>query len=149
MSKTEFTASANVRITVEVQNLGPYGADWTAEKIHEQTSKEAIEKVLRLLASCQHCGKERSHGRFAIVSVEPGFYGQKFLDLALPKIEQLKKMIGSRDILIEADGGIGEGNIGRLARAGVDIVVAGSSCFAPPDSPSDRARALKSAALNG
>ena len=68
MSKTEFTASANVRITIEVQNLGPYGADWTAEKIHEQTSREAIEKVLRLLASCEHCRKERSHGRFAIVS---------------------------------------------------------------------------------
>ena len=69
MGKTEFTASANVRITIEVQNLGPYGADWPAEKIHEQTGKEAIEKVLRLLASCQHCGKERSHGpRFAIVS---------------------------------------------------------------------------------
>lgn len=68
MSKdTGFTASANVRITIEVQNLGPYGADWTAEKIHEQTGKEAIDKVLRLLASCQHCGKERSHGRFAIV----------------------------------------------------------------------------------
>jgi hypothetical protein len=63
-----FTASANVRVTVEVQNLGPYGADWTAEKIHEQTGKEAIEKVLRLLGVCQHCGKERSYGRFAIVS---------------------------------------------------------------------------------
>jgi hypothetical protein len=50
-------------------NLGPYGEGWTADKIHEQTSKEAVEKVLRLLASCcQHCGKERSHGRFAIVS---------------------------------------------------------------------------------
>jgi hypothetical protein len=57
MSKDNgFTASANVRVTIEVQNLGPYGADWTAEKIHEQTGKEAIEKVLRLLASCQHCG---------------------------------------------------------------------------------------------
>ena len=66
--RRDFTASANVRVTIEVQNLGPYGADWTAEKIHEQTGKEAIEKVLRLLACCQHCGKERSHGRFAIVS---------------------------------------------------------------------------------
>ena len=70
MSKTEFTASANVRVTVEVMNLGPYGADWTADKIHEQTSKEAVEKVLRLLGVCQHCGKERANGagRFAIVS---------------------------------------------------------------------------------
>jgi hypothetical protein len=70
VSKTEFTASANVRVTVEVQNLGPYGADWTADKIHEQTSMEAVEKVLRLLGVCQHCGKERANGagRFAIVS---------------------------------------------------------------------------------
>ena len=69
MSKTEFTASANVRVTVEVMNLGPYGADWTADKIHEQTGKEAVEKVLRLLGACQHCGKERAHGtRFAIVA---------------------------------------------------------------------------------
>ena len=68
MIKTEFTASANVRVTVEVMNLGPYGADWTADKIHEQTSKEAVEKVLRLLGACQHCGKERANGagRFAI-----------------------------------------------------------------------------------
>ena len=66
--KREFTANARVRVTVEVHNLGPYGADWTAEKIHVQTGKEAIDKVLRLLACCQHCGKERSHGRFAIVS---------------------------------------------------------------------------------
>ena len=70
MIKTEFTASANVRVTIEVQNLGPYGADWTAEKIHEQTSREAVAKVLRLLGVCQHCGKERANGagRFAIVS---------------------------------------------------------------------------------
>ena len=69
MSKTEFTASANVRVTVEVQNLGPYGADWTADKIHEQTSKEAVETVLRLLGVCQHCGKDRANGagRCAIV----------------------------------------------------------------------------------
>ena len=70
MSKTEITASANVRVTVEVQNLGPYGADWTADKIHEQTAREAVEKVLRLLGVCQHCGKERVNGagQFAIVS---------------------------------------------------------------------------------
>ena len=70
MGKAEFTASANVRLTVEVMNLGPYGEGWTADKIHEQTSKEAVEKVLRLLGVCQHCGKERANGagQFAIVS---------------------------------------------------------------------------------
>ncbi len=53
MGQTEFTASANVRITVEVQNLGPYGADWTAEKIHEQTEREAIEELTRIIQAGQ------------------------------------------------------------------------------------------------
>lgn len=42
MGKTEFTASATVRLTVEVSNLGPYGEDWPASKIHAQTAREAI-----------------------------------------------------------------------------------------------------------
>ena len=53
MSKTEFTASANVRVTVEVMNLGPYGADWTADKIHEQTSMEAVNTIVRVLSAGQ------------------------------------------------------------------------------------------------
>ncbi len=88
-------------------------------------------------------------GMVLIMSVEPGFYGQKFLDLALPKARALKAMIGSRDILIEMDGGIGEGNIAEVAKAGVDIVVAGSACFAGPESPSQRALAMKAAARAG
>ena len=53
MIKTEFTASANVRVTVEVMNLGPYGADWTADKIHEQTEREAVEELERLIQAGQ------------------------------------------------------------------------------------------------
>lgn len=53
MSKTEFTASANVRVTVEVLNLGPYGEGWTAEKIHEQTALEAVEELERLIQAGQ------------------------------------------------------------------------------------------------
>jgi len=49
MGKTEFTASANVRVTVEVQGLGPYGADWTAEKIHAQVERGAVEELKRLI----------------------------------------------------------------------------------------------------
>ena len=51
MSKTEFTASANVRVTVEVQNLGPYGDDWTAAKIHEQTASEAVDELRAVIAA--------------------------------------------------------------------------------------------------
>ena len=53
MSKTEFTASANVRVTVEVMNLGPYGADWTAEKIHAQVEREAVAELSRLVQAGQ------------------------------------------------------------------------------------------------
>jgi hypothetical protein len=53
MSKTEFTASANVRLTVEVMNLGPYGEGWTADKIHEQTEREAVEELTRIIMAGQ------------------------------------------------------------------------------------------------
>jgi len=53
MEKTEFTASANVRVTVEVLNLGPYGPDWTLVKIHEQTEREAVEELQRLIREGQ------------------------------------------------------------------------------------------------
>jgi hypothetical protein len=53
MSKTEFTASANVRLTVEVMNLGPYGEGWTADKIHEQTEREAVEELTRIILAGQ------------------------------------------------------------------------------------------------
>lgn len=53
MGKTEFTASANVRLAVEVMNLGPYGADWTADKIHEQTAREAVEELERIIQAGQ------------------------------------------------------------------------------------------------
>ena len=51
MSKTEFTASANVRVTVEVMNLGPYGADWTADKIHDQTAREAVDELRAVITA--------------------------------------------------------------------------------------------------
>lgn len=73
MSKTEFTASANVRLTVEVQNLGPYGADWTADKIHEQTERGAIEELTRIIQAGQKevpgCARVRIVGQPEVVIV--------------------------------------------------------------------------------
>ena len=43
--KRDFTASARVRVTVEVLNLGPYGADWKAGDIHDQVAREAQQKT--------------------------------------------------------------------------------------------------------
>jgi ribulose-phosphate 3-epimerase len=74
-----------------------------------------------------------------IMSVNPGFGGQSFIDSALRKIEQARKIIDAeharsgRDIRLEVDGGIKIDNIRRVADAGADTFVAGSAIFNTPD----------------
>jgi len=66
-----------------------------------------------------------------IMTVNPGFGGQSFVPGSNGKIRALKKMIDEKgaDILIEADGGIGPGNVAEIAAAGCDVFVAGSAVF--------------------
>ncbi len=70
-----------------------------------------------------------------IMSVNPGFGGQSFIDSALRKIEHVRKRIDAsgRDIRLEVDGGIKVDNIRRVADAGADTFVAGSAIFGQPD----------------
>ena len=71
-----------------------------------------------------------------IMTVEPGFGGQSFMADMLPKAVAIRKeaeRLGLSDLLIEADGGIGEQNIKLLADAGVDVCVAGTSVFKAED----------------
>jgi ribulose-phosphate 3-epimerase len=70
-----------------------------------------------------------------VMSVNPGFGGQGFIDSALRKIEQARKRIDAsgRDIRLEVDGGIKADNIARVAAAGADTFVAGSAIFGKPD----------------
>jgi ribulose-phosphate 3-epimerase len=70
-----------------------------------------------------------------IMSVNPGFGGQGFIDSALRKIEQARQRIDAsgRDIRLEVDGGIKADNIARVAAAGADTFVAGSAIFGKPD----------------
>ena len=70
-----------------------------------------------------------------IMSVNPGFGGQSFIDSALRKIEQARRRIDAsgRDIRLEVDGGIKADNIRRVAAAGADTFVAGSAIFGQPD----------------
>jgi len=70
-----------------------------------------------------------------IMSVNPGFGGQGFIDSALRKIEQARKRIDAsgRDIRLEVDGGIKADNIRRVADAGADTFVAGSAIFGQTD----------------
>ena len=74
-----------------------------------------------------------------IMSVNPGFGGQKFIPAALDKIKAVRQRIdlqvkaGGRDIMLEVDGGVKTDNIGAVARAGADTFVAGSAIFGAGD----------------
>jgi ribulose-phosphate 3-epimerase len=70
-----------------------------------------------------------------IMSVNPGFGGQKFIPNSVQKIGNLKKMITERnlEVDIEVDGGVTPDNVATLVRAGADIFVAGSAVFHTPD----------------
>lgn len=70
-----------------------------------------------------------------VMTVEPGFGGQSFMEDMLPKVEEIKsyaKSIG-KELLVEADGGINGNTIAACARAGVDISVSGTGVFKAPD----------------
>ena len=92
-----------------------------------------------------------------IMSVNPGFGGQKFIPQALAKLKEARARIDAyragpgqgRDIWLEVDGGVKADNIGAIARAGADTFVAGSAIFGAPDYAtviSDMRRELAAAA---
>jgi len=64
-----------------------------------------------------------------VMSVNPGFGGQTFLESQLQKIRRIREMIGDRSIALEVDGGIKTENIGKVVEAGANVVVAGSAVF--------------------
>lgn len=78
-----------------------------------------------------------------IMSVNPGFGGQPFIEHSCAKVAELRELIESTGskALIEVDGGVNAETGARLARAGADILVAGSYVFGAPD-PKERIRAL-------
>jgi len=70
-----------------------------------------------------------------VMTVNPGFAGQKFIEGMLAKIETLRGWIDDRglEVVLEVDGGIREGTIERAAGAGADVFVAGTAVFGAPD----------------
>lgn len=64
-----------------------------------------------------------------VMTVNPGFGGQKFIHQMLPKITQLRQMIGDRPIHLEVDGGVDPQTAPLVAQAGADVLVAGSAVF--------------------
>jgi len=80
-----------------------------------------------------------------VMSVNPGFGGQKFIERTYTKLERLRAMMASAGAacLVEVDGGVGMGNARKLADAGADVLVAGNAVFSAVD-PLATIRALKS-----
>ncbi|MCB9729883.1 MAG: ribulose-phosphate 3-epimerase [Deltaproteobacteria bacterium] len=91
--------------------------------LNPHTPPESIEYVL-----------DRLH-HVLVMSVNPGFGGQKFIPGVLPKIARLRRWIDERglDVRIEVDGGVKPDTIGAIREAGADVFVAGSAVFGADD----------------
>jgi ribulose-phosphate 3-epimerase len=83
-----------------------------------------------------------------VMSVNPGFGGQKFIQTSLDKVRRLRRMIDERGLRtrIEIDGGIDRHNIAEVVAAGAEIIVAGSAVFGNSD-PAQSVRELREATL--
>jgi len=68
-----------------------------------------------------------------VMTVNPGFGGQEFMDNQLDKIAKIKKMIGSKDIILSVDGGINPKTASEAIAVGADMLVAGTAVFAGND----------------
>ena len=81
-----------------------------------------------------------------VMTVEPGFGGQSFMESTMPKLRLLKDAVGELDVWLQVDGGIDENTIGIAAEAGADTFVAGSAVFGG-SAPAARIDALRAAAV--
>lgn len=82
-----------------------------------------------------------------VMTVNPGFGGQKFIPATLAKIAAARQLLDAagRPVELEVDGGIGPQNAAQVVAAGANVLVAGSSLFAHPDGPAAGIRALRQA----
>ncbi|HEX8005589.1 MAG TPA: ribulose-phosphate 3-epimerase [Trebonia sp.] len=79
-----------------------------------------------------------------LMTVEPGFGGQRFLDLVMPKLRRARAMVNAHggSVWLQVDGGVGAETIERCAEAGADVFVAGSAVYGADD-PARAVRALR------
>jgi len=105
-----------------IQNIKSYGVK-AGVSLNPGTSLSTIEEVLSDL------------DMVLIMSVNPGFGGQSFIESQLDKIRRLRQMITERglDVDIEVDGGIKASNVAAVVEAGANVIVAGSAIFGADD----------------
>ena len=100
--------------------------------LNPATHEDAVQYVMHLV------------DMILLMSVNPGFGGQKFIPAVLPKVEKVREMIekSGRDIELEIDGGVNFDNIGDIINAGAIVIVAGNTVFSYPD-PAEAIARLK------
>lgn len=105
-----------------IQKIGKLGMK-PAVSINPHTEVSLLEPVLKDL------------NMVLVMTVNPGFGGQNFIEASYDKIRKLRKMISDAgaDTLIQVDGGVTEKNIGELISAGVDVFVVGNTIFSAED----------------
>lgn len=105
-----------------IQNVKELGVK-AAVALNPSTPLSTIEEILDEL------------DMILIMSVNPGFGGQKFISSALNKIERLRTLLNERDLAadIQVDGGINEGTAAQVVAAGANILVAGSAIYGSAD----------------
>jgi ribulose-phosphate 3-epimerase len=96
-----------------IKGLGKKAGVSITPSTHESAIEHVLDKVDLIL----------------VMTVNPGFGGQAFIPAQLDKIRSIRKMIGSRPIHLEVDGGINAGTVAQVAEAGANVIVAGSGVF--------------------
>ena len=131
-----------------VERFAKAGADIIT--VHYEACKENLKEVLSLIKSTGvKCGAVINPDTpvdkikdvvclcdmVLVMSVFPGFGGQKFIPSALDKLRELRKLIdeSGRDIDLEIDGGVTEENVEEIKAAGANVIVAGSTVFKAAD----------------
>lgn len=131
-----------------VERFAKAGADYIT--VHYEACKDNLRGVLELIKSTgAKCGAvinpdtpvEKIQDVISlcdmvlVMSVFPGFGGQKFIPESLDKLRQIRAIIdeSGKDILLEIDGGVNAENVEEIKAAGADVIVAGSAVFNAPD----------------
>ena len=133
--------------------LGAYSVTF-----HAEAAKDAVALARRLRAIGARAGIALKPGtavdpylelllefdQVLVMTVEPGFGGQRFMASVMPKLVALRAAVGERDIWLQVDGGVDENTIGIAAEAGADTFAAGSAAFR--GDPAEQIAALRKAA---
>lgn len=147
---TSLPVDVHLMVTNPDDTIGGYldaGADYVS--FHMETARHAHRMVSQIKAAGAKAAVALNPGTslavldailpdldmVLLMTVDPGFGGQSFIDTCLPKIEELAHLCQARGLspIIEVDGGIKASNIAQVAQAGATLFVAGSSVFGAPD----------------